>query len=608
MRVVRIEGYKLLDGSGIERAGRREVFELAQKYNLTAISKIHIYQSAQNLEYSIDASQEIRVQVRGHDVPASASEQIIQLGYLVINENLFFFDEDKQSELREVSKKVNPLLAATTLRKLPLGLRPSEKELEEYLAFHRGVSEPLPSVSLTATLYQYQIAGFDWLSKRYDKGLGGVLADDMGLGKTLQVIALIAEKLRTGDAKRILVVVPNSLIANWLVEFRKFTEGISPYVHWGPERVGFPQQLEKFEVVITTYGTIVNDIRLFKNLFFDIAVFDEASLVKNPESRRVKAVEDLTYGCGIAVTGTPFENSFMDLWSVTNVVSPDFLGQKDRFIETYVAQGLDQLSVTDIEKIESKIRPILLRRMKSEVLEQLPKRLDIHKPLTMNASERREYETLSELIRQNKNDKSSAFRLIAQLRKFSAHPLMMGHDIDNARFSDLILASAKFAFLASTLEKVIRSKEKALIFANHIKLLTKFVSCFSEEFDVSCFKIDGTVPAQTRQAVIDEFSDVEGSAILFLNPLTAGMGLNITAANHVIHYSRQWNPALEEQATARAYRNGQEKSVNVYYLYYLDSVEETIHSRLATKTEVAEGVVRATRLPTDESELILELI
>ena len=125
---------------------------------------------------------------------------------------------------------------------------------------------------------------------------------------------------------------------------------------------------------------------------------------------------------------------------------------------------------------------------------------------------------------------------------------------------------------------------------------------------VSCFKIDGTVPAQTRQAVIDEFSDVEGSAILFLNPLTAGMGLNITSANHVIHYSRQWNPALEEQATARAYRNGQEKSVNVYYLYYLDSVEETIHSRLATKTEVAEGVVRITQLPTDESELILELI
>ena len=160
------------------------------------------------------------------------------------------------------------------------------------------------NIKLTVNLYPYQKVGLDWLQGCFIKGLGSILADDMGLGKTAQVIALIAERLRRRQVQKVLVVVPNSLIANWLTEFAKFTQGIHPYVHWGPERVGFPQSLDKEHVVITTYSTITNDLSLFQEIFFDLAVFDEASLLKNPDSMRTQAINQVSCGCSIAITGT----------------------------------------------------------------------------------------------------------------------------------------------------------------------------------------------------------------------------------------------------------------------------------------------------------------
>ena len=603
-----LNGYALLSDSGRKAADNRELVAFASDYNAKNESKLAIFKTYQNFNFIIDDDGSLSARVRGLELPRDAIDQIKSESYLVLNGNLLFFDEQAVHELKILDNQTTAMQAASLLREIPKKRRPENEEIARYLQKSLGSAESTSDVALTIELYPYQKVGVSWLSHQFAYGQGGILADDMGLGKTAQVIALITEKLRCGSADQVLIVVPNSLIANWLNEIARFTSGISPYVHWGEGRLGFVQQLKKHKVIITTYSTVVNDLSLFSKLFFDITVFDEASLVKNPDSQRTQALENLSYGCAIAITGTPFENSMMDLWSISNLVVPDYLGNKDEFKKQYVNPGVQELEQDDIDLIEERIRPILLRRMKTEVLKDLPEKLDIYKPLTMGQREQAEYDAIEDQIRSNAANKSVAFALISHLRKFTSHPLLSKDSLSSATFEALIETSSKFAFLSSSLEKVLAVKEKALVFANHVHLLDKFVQCFEEKYGVKCFKVDGSVPPEMRQPVIDEYSAVDGSALLFLNPITAGMGLNITSANHVFHYSRQWNPALEDQATARAYRNGQSLNVNVYYLYYSNSIEETIHERIMTKTDIAEGVVRRTQNLPSEDELFFDLM
>jgi len=603
-----VEGYSLRHEGGAEPQDIRATHELAKRHNQSSSDKISIYKSFQDLSFCFGSTDTLSIKLRGMELDAKARCQIITSQYLVLESQLFFFSEDTAESLKKLEQISSRMEIVSLLRKIPPERRPSDKELESFLTSEIGAHDSGKAIELTIDLYPYQQKGLQWLTERYSSGVGGILADDMGLGKTAQVIALIAEKLSRGQLRKALVVVPNSLIANWLNEFSKFTRGINPYIHWGPERVGFPQQLSKETIIVTTYSTVVNDLELFKEFFFDLLKIDEASLLKNPESRRTISVAELPYGCAIAITGTPFENSMMDLWSLTNLVCTNFLGDRDVYRRNYVNQGVDELTTNQIEHIEEQMRPILLRRMKTDVLKQLPSRLDIYKHLHMGEFERKIYTSIERDIKTSRDDETKAFALISHLRKFSAHPLLSQDSLDSASYEEMTRASSKFAFLASSLKKIARADEKALVFANHIALLDKFVDCFASELEIPCWKVDGSIPSSDRQNVIDQFTDVDGSSILFLNPITAGMGLNITAANHVFHFSRQWNPALEEQATARAYRNGQEKSVNVYYLFYADSIEQTIHERIMTKTEVADGVIRRTPIGESEEELILALI
>lgn len=603
-----VDGYSLRHDGGAEPQDIRAIYELAKRHNQFASDKISIYKSFQDLSFYFGSTDTLSIKLRGQDLDAEARRRIITSQYLVLESQLFFFSEDTAESLKILERIASRMEVVSLLRKIPPERRPSDEELQSFLTSEIEAQDSYESIELTIDLYPYQQEGLQWLSGRYSSGVGGILADDMGLGKTAQVIALTAEKLSNRQLQRALIVVPNSLIANWLNEFSKFTKGIRPYIHWGPDRVGFPQQLAEETIIVTTYSTVVNDLALFKEFFFDLLILDEASLLKNPESRRTMSVAELPYGCAIAITGTPFENSMMDLWSLTDLVSTNFLGDRDVFRRNYVNQGVNELTSDQIKHVEEQIRPILLRRMKTDVLKQLPPKLDIYKHLSMGEIERETYASIERDIKANRDDKTRAFALISHLRKFSAHPLLSLESLDSASFDEMTRASSKFSFLASALEKIARADEKALVFANHIALLDKFVDCFTSELEIRCWKVDGSVPSSERQAVVDQFTKVDGAAILFLNPITAGMGLNITAANHVFHYSRQWNPALEEQATARAYRNGQLKSVNVYYLFYADSIEQTIHERIMTKTEIADGVIKRTQIGESEEELILALI
>jgi len=455
-----------------------------------------------------------------------------------------------------------------------------------------------PNIKITVDLYPYQATGLKWLLNMHDKQKGALLADDMGLGKTAQVIALIANGMREGKLRQTLIVVPNSLLANWLREIKKFTNGITPYVHWGAGRVGFIQLLRNERVILTTYSTVVNDLSLFQEFAFDMLVCDEASLLKNNTSARANAINSLKFAFSILITGTPFENAMTDLWSLTNIIDNDFLGTETDFNRMYANKRLDELTAKEIADVENKVTKIMLRRLKEDVLEDLPEKIDIHTALTPTSEEIGKYKEIVADIRAASEDRALA--LIAHLRKFTSHPALYEGEVLEMSFKELVKKSAKFSHLARILDEVLKSKEKALVFANHVDLLSAMQVQCELYYGVPCFKIDGSIEINQRQSVIDDFQAVEKGALLFLNPITAGMGLNITAANHVIHYSRQWNPALEAQATARAFRNGQTKSVNAYYLYYADTIEEIIHERINLKSDVSSSLVRATELSFDD--------
>jgi len=449
-------------------------------------------------------------------------------------------------------------------------------------------------------LYPYQNIGKNWLLERYSKNQPALLADDMGLGKTIQVISFLVEKFRSSEIENCLIIVPNSLLANWSNEFNKFTSGADIYIHWG-ERHGMVSQIKSKQIVISTYSTVKQDESLFEDLLFDLVILDEASLIKNPYSNRTKAIKAINRKFSIAMTGTPFENSATDLWALTDFLYEDFLGDLETFKNEY--GNIHELPESKISFLEDSIKPIMLRRKKEDVLEDLPSKIDIFTPLTMSPNERRRYLQLETEIKENINDKAVALKLIIELRKFTSHPGLQDGTLFELDIVQLKASSNKFSHLCSIIENT-NNDEKILVFENFVDPISKFTKIIKDYYEIPCFEIHGKI--QDRQNVIDEFSNENSKCILFLNPKTAGMGLNIVAANHVVHFSRQWNPALESQATARAWRIGQELPVFVHYLYYEDTIESRITHRLKLKESISTDLIQVSDSVEDINDFYFE--
>ena len=585
----------------------QEIIDLARHYNEITSVKVSIHNKWASLTLEKTAkSKEFSVLLNGISVDNETLLRVTEYGYVIVDYKLLFVNEkDKGTIHNLISDDIGEQIKAVS------HLTPhqiSEQDKSAWLeVLDNEVANNMPNlhIKMAIELYDYQKKGLAWLRTMQRSGRGALLADDMGLGKTAQVISFLADGFAKAIFKTVLIVVPNSLLANWAREVAKFTEGLPTYIHWGSNRAGFAQQLKKNPVIITTYSTITNDQSLFEQMVFDVLVCDEASTLKNPESNRTIAVESIERSFTIAITGTPFENSLIDLWSITNIVSKNFLGNQSEFKRRYGGIKLKDISSSDLALIEGQVNEVMLRRLKNEVLKDLPDKIDIHIALTPYEDELRTYERMLGEIKRETSENTLA--LISHLRKYTAHPYLYSNEILNRSFEDLRKASSKFAHLTTLLDTITQAGDKALIFANHIDLIQAMKVEIARHYNTPCFKIDGTISVEDRQTVIDEFQASKGSAVMVLNPITAGMGLNITAANHVIHFSRQWNPALEEQATARAYRNGQSKSVNAYYLYYAETIEEVIHQRLITKQTISSSIITPT-LEEDIDEMYLRIL
>lgn len=462
---------------------------------------------------------------------------------------------------------------------------------------HSGkiAAEELPAeigiAGLHADLFPYQARGVQWMWETVNRTGGLILADEMGLGKTLQIIALLLMD-PPEKAAPALIVCPTSLIANWVREFGKFAPSLSLMVHRGPHRAGIYRDLQVASVVITTYETMVNDISIFSSFEWAWVICDEAQAIKNPHSNRRQAIVTIPRRKSIPMTGTPVENTLMDLWSLADFAIPGMLGDRSvfevEFPDTLEAgQALGRL--TD---------PIILKRRVRDVAADLPDRIDIDLPLELDDGLARHYDDVREATLE-KYPVAGALVATLQLQLVCAHPWLRipdaaAVDWDDAKIvvhDDLPLLTPKLDRTTELLREAFANGRKVIVFALFNRIGELILMACKDFARTYWGAINGSTPQEDRQTIIDEFSSHDGAACLILNPKAAGAGLNITAATVVVHFTPVWNPALEAQASARAHRRGQTEPVTVYRLFYKDTVEEVMIERSAWKSDLANETV-----------------
>lgn len=528
-------------------------------------------------------------------------------GYTICHEHFVAFDAGALETILDVARKEGvdllsqrPIVSFRHYQSLRRTFVESGVLLHEKVTgaeFVRRLQERLKHAevhlppSLKLKLYPYQEEGLRWLQFCYEHELGCLLADEMGLGKTPTAIGLMASTVSAGAPN--LVVCPTTLLENWLRELRKFCPSLSAALHHGPSRLLRAEEFRGFNVVVTSYGIARNDIAMLAAVPWNVVVLDEAQKIKNPDSGVSVSCRQLKAHSPLAMTGTPFENHPLDLWSLMEFIEPGFLGTRQEFMEEYgepIAAG----DRTATEALESTVRLFMMRRLKKDVRSDLPPKIQIDEPVAMTASEAEHYTTMVAVLKQKARTQGVTANLITPLRQLCCHPKLLEAGWDG----DPSYGCGKYQRLVALLDKIIGLGEKFLIFSSFLRMLDILEKDISDRLGIPVFRIDGGVAAPDRQPRVDSFSAVKGSAAMVLNPQAAGLGLNIVAANHVIHYNREWNPAVEDQATDRTHRGGQERDVSVHYLFYVDTVDQIISDRLCEKRQLAGQLV----VPTADKE------
>ncbi len=465
-----------------------------------------------------------------------------------------------------------------------------------------------PIRGLNATLFPYQAQGVEWMWRTIRHTGGIVLADEMGLGKTIQIIALLLGD-RLTSREPALIICPTSLLANWRKEILKFGPELSVLIHRGSHRAGTTSGLQRAQVVLATYDTVVGDIAIFSGMTWSWLICDEAQALKNPDSARRKAIATIPRRRTIPMTGTPVETSLLNLWSLTDLAIPGLLGSQVEF-ETQFPDSEDSA-----RRLAQLTDPIVLCRKVRDVAGDLPERIDIDVPLELGDDLSMLYDAvLTETLQ--KFPVAGALVATGQLQLFCAHPWLQGNDgqadgNDEAsclRRPGLPLVTPKIERTLAILDEAFRTGQKVLVFAIFNRCGDIIREAAADRLPAAFWDvINGSTPQQDRQAIVDAFTAHAGPACLFLNPKAAGAGLNITAATIVIHYTQAWNPALEAQASARAHRRGQTEPVRVYRLFYENTVERVMIDRSAWRREMGNEAVPVSTRDAEDLQLALTI-
>lgn len=458
---------------------------------------------------------------------------------------------------------------------------------------HDGTNLPTHA---TAEFREYQLKGFGWLWFMYKYGLNGILADDMGLGKTLQALTVLQKAKEVDGSMPTLVICPTTVVFNWESEIQKFAPELTCLKLAGSDRKNHFKEIPNYDVVITSYALIRRDIRHFKDINFRYIILDESQNIKNAMSQTAQAVKQLQANHKLALSGTPIENKLEELWSVFDFLMPGFLLSVAEFNARYVNPIMERQDKTVEKRLKLQIYPFILRRMKRDVAKDLPDKVENIAYCELTDEQKDFYlqvldstkEELFKSIEQNGLEKSrlSIFSALLRLRQICCHPRL--YDKENVKH---IMSSGKFEKLKSMLEEIISEGHRVLLFSQFVNMLD-IVKGWLEREGIEYEYLTGKT--KDRQAAVEHFNN--SKIPIFLISLKAGgTGLNLTGADYVIHYDPWWNPAVEDQATDRAYRIGQTKKVFVYRLITKNTVEEKIQKLKTIKRNLVDSVISVDR-------------
>lgn len=425
---------------------------------------------------------------------------------------------------------------------------------------------------LKGTLRKYQKVGYNWFKTLDYLGFGGILGDEMGLGKTIQAITFIL----SNKGSKSLIVAPTSLIYNWVSEFEKFAPILRVVAINGPKdlRGEIIKDIESYDVIITTYNLLKRDLKSYELIEFDYCIIDEAQNIKNPHSQNAVAIKEIVAKTKFALTGTPIENSLMDLWSIFDFIMPGYLYDEKMFSVKYHKKLKANPEV--LEDLNRLIKPFILRRMKKDVLKELPDKIEKTLMVNLEEQQKKVYKTYAnhamELIKnkvQNdefKNSKIEILSYITKLRQLCLDPTVLLNDYSGG--------SAKIEAVVEHLHKSIDEQHRVLVFSQFTSVLKNIQKRLKVE-GISFSYLDGSVPSKKRMNLVKAFNEGENSVFL-ISLKAGGTGLNLTSADVVIHFDPWWNPAVEEQATDRAHRIGQKNVVSVIKIIAKGTIEEKI--------------------------------
>ncbi len=601
----------------------KDLLQLAGKYKIIGTDKLNKYNIKAvkpkligRLNHSIDFLEgEIQLQIG--EEKFSILEVLSKLkkdSYIVLGDGTNAIINKKYIEkLEKVFKKVDNKKVKISFFDLPIIDELIEDkilkfEINQRKEFFRGINEienyksPLPDIN--ADLRQYQKYGYKWLCYLTDNKLGGCLADDMGLGKTLQAIALIT-RMHSKKKKRTLVVMPKSLIFNWENEIQKFSPNLITGIYYGNNRD--ISVFKDCEVILTTYGTVRNDIEKIKKYKFELIVLDESQNIKNSNAQTTKAVMLLKGNNRIALSGTPVENNLGELYSLFRFLNPPMFGSADEFNRYYAVPIHKENDKDAIEELRKKIYPFILRRIKKDVLKDLPDKIEKVMYVEMNPEQKNFYEErrmyyynmVHENIRTQGFGKSHFYILQAlnELRQITSCP-----ESKNAN----IISSKRDVVIENVLDAV-QNNHKVLIFANYISS----IEGISKQLEKNGIKhLTMTGATKDRHILVDKFQNDSQYKVFVMTLKTGGVGLNLTAADTIFIYDPWWNKTVENQAVDRAYRLGQDRTVFSYKMILKDSIEEKILKLQETKNKLVENLISdegtsVKNLSEDDIEFIL---
>ncbi len=473
--------------------------------------------------------------------------------------------------------------------------------------------DPVPTATgLQATLRDYQLAGFHWMQFLARHGLHGILADDMGLGKTLQTLAHILTEKESGHSRGlpVLVIAPTSVVPNWRAEALKFTPALRVLVLHGPERKKYYRSIPHADIVLTSFALLQRDIDKLAAVPFHLVVLDEAQNIKNPRSKMAQAACKLDARHRLCLSGTPIENHLGELWSLMNFLVPGFLGTEDAFTKRFRTPIEKDGDLERNVLLKQRVAPLILRRTKDQVAKELPPKTELVHLIELSTGQKDLYETVRATMNKRVREAIAArgmqqsqivfLHALLKLRQICCDPRLLPEDYANE-----VLESAKLDFLVNLLALLIEEGRRILLFSQFTTMLSLIEAHLVKE-KISYLKLTGA--SKDRGQLVEDFQN--GKAPVFLISLKAGgTGLNLTAADTVIHYDPWWNPAAEAQATDRAYRIGQNNPVFVHKLLCQDTVEERIHKLQQEKGKLAAGILAdadiSTRLDAETVRALL---